>query len=141
MKEREEQTEHTLYLLGWIFIALFTIGLLVVRCFPEAVRYITLPCIFNKLTGYYCPGCGGTRAVKFFLTGHWIKSVIYHPVVPYIGIVGGTYMITHTISNIMGGRIKGIQFRIGYVYAMAGIIAIQFVIKNLMIYFFDFYII
>lgn len=23
-----------------------------------------LPCIFNKITGFYCPGCGMTRAVN-----------------------------------------------------------------------------
>lgn len=141
MKKREEQTERTLYLLGWLFIVIFGIGLFIVKCFPQIVRYVTFPCIFNKLTGYYCPGCGGTRAVRYFLTGHWIKSFIYHPVVPYIGIGGGLYMITHTIANITGGRVKGIRFRIGYVYGMAAIIGIQFLIKNLMIYFWDFYII
>ncbi|MBQ6855594.1 MAG: DUF2752 domain-containing protein, partial [Lachnospiraceae bacterium] len=37
-----------------------------------------LPCMFRMLTGLYCPGCGGTRAVKALLTGHPIQSFLYH---------------------------------------------------------------
>jgi len=28
-----------------------------------ALSGIRIPCIFNKVTGLYCPGCGNTRAV------------------------------------------------------------------------------
>ena len=40
-------------------------------------------CLFHLVTGYYCPGCGGTRALYLFLTGHWIKSFLFHPLVVY----------------------------------------------------------
>ncbi len=40
-------------------------------------------CLFHLVTGYYCPGCGGTRALYLFLTGHWIKSFLFHPLVLY----------------------------------------------------------
>ena len=141
MREREEQTEQTLYFLGWIFIGVFIAGFMTIKCFPDIVNYISFPCIFNKITGYYCPGCGGTRAVKFFVTGHWVKSFICHPVVPYVGIGGGIYMLTHTLFYITKGRIKGMKFRLGYVYIMGVIIGLQFIIKNIMIYIWKFHII
>ncbi|MBQ2106068.1 MAG: DUF2752 domain-containing protein, partial [Lachnospiraceae bacterium] len=28
-----------------------------------------MPCVVQELTGLYCPGCGGTRALKALLKG------------------------------------------------------------------------
>ena len=42
-----------------------------------------IPCLFHELTGFYCPGCGGTRAVLALLAGHPVLSFLYHPLVPY----------------------------------------------------------
>lgn len=36
-------------------------------------------CVFNKLTGYYCPGCGNTRAVLALMSGRFLKSLGYNP--------------------------------------------------------------
>ena len=43
-----------------------------------------MPCFFHELTGYYCPGCGGSRALMFLLRGDLIHSFIYHPALLYI---------------------------------------------------------
>ena len=48
-----------------------------------AVSYIKAgcPCLFHMVTGFYCPGCGGTRSVISLFHGHFIQSFIYHPLV------------------------------------------------------------
>ncbi|HEY3928798.1 MAG TPA: DUF2752 domain-containing protein [Candidatus Koribacter sp.] len=33
------------------------------------------PCIFQKLTGLFCPGCGSTRAVWYLVHGHPLKAL------------------------------------------------------------------
>lgn len=33
------------------------------------------PCIFYKLTGIYCPGCGNTRALHALLHGELLRSL------------------------------------------------------------------
>lgn len=37
-------------------------------------------------TGLYCPGCGGTRAVKALLRGQIGMSLYYHPFVLYLTV-------------------------------------------------------
>ena len=36
----------------------------------RAERLPTIPCPFHAVTGWWCPGCGMTRAVHDVLTGH-----------------------------------------------------------------------
>ncbi len=43
--------------------------------------WFRMPCLFQMMTGLYCPGCGGTRAVKALLSGHPVLSFLYHPLV------------------------------------------------------------
>lgn len=45
------------------------------------------PCLFRSLTGLYCPGCGGTRALRFLLKGDVLRSLWYHPLVGYMAVV------------------------------------------------------
>lgn len=44
------------------------------------------PCLFRLLTGFYCLGCGGTRAARALLHGHFLLSAMYHPFVPYLAM-------------------------------------------------------
>lgn len=48
-----------------------------------------IPCLFYRATGIYCPGCGGTRAVKYLLEGKLLKSLWYHPLVGYVVLTVG----------------------------------------------------
>lgn len=36
-------------------------------------------CVFHKVTGFYCPGCGGTRAVIAMLKFDFITAFRYNP--------------------------------------------------------------
>lgn len=46
-----------------------------------------LPCLFHLFTGFYCPGCGGTRAILLLLKGDVAGSIKYHPFVLYAVLV------------------------------------------------------
>lgn len=37
------------------------------------------PCLFHKLTGLYCPGCGATRAIRRCLCGDLVGAFRYNP--------------------------------------------------------------
>ncbi|WP_097003461.1 MULTISPECIES: DUF2752 domain-containing protein [Lacrimispora] len=53
----------------------------------EKILKLGSVCIFHSLTGLYCPGCGGTRAVRTLLQGDLRMSVQYHPLVLYTVLV------------------------------------------------------
>lgn len=45
-----------------------------------------IPCTFYKVTGYYCPGCGGTRALTSLLKGEIRQSFRYNSLI-YINTI------------------------------------------------------
>lgn len=55
--------------------------------FIKKLLGIGMPCAFHSLTGLYCPGCGGTRAVTELLYGDLRMSFQYHPLVLYTAVV------------------------------------------------------
>lgn len=44
---------------------------------------MNLTCPVYRYWGLYCPGCGGTRALKALLQGEVLRSLWYHPFVFY----------------------------------------------------------
>jgi len=50
------------------------IGLLVLFLFDPAQHALYPMCVFKKVTGYDCPGCGGLRAMHHLLRGDLIGA-------------------------------------------------------------------
>ena len=89
-----------------------------------------MPCMFHEFTGLYCPGCGGTRAAKALLKGRILDSFLFHPVVIYCAIIA----LIFAVSYLIYWKTKNPRYRLylhnTYVYIGAGIIVINFVVKN-----------
>lgn len=128
----EKQEEKNLYLLGWIFFGIFLGYLLIGKFFTLNTKNIFhLPCLFRTLTGYYCPGCGGTRACIAFLQGHFLRSLLYHPVVPYTAVVYLIFMVSHSIELLSKGKLAiGLRYRDTYIKLAGVIILLQWVLRN-----------
>lgn len=125
--------EDNLFILGSIFLgisivagALFTYVLL---------PHISLPgCVLYTYFGLYCPGCGGTRAVISLLHGHPLKSLWYHPLVPYSAFLYGAFMLTHALARLTHNRyFRGLKFRNWYLYAAIGIVGANWILKNVLL--------
>lgn len=88
--------------------------------------------------GYHCPACGGTRSVDNLLHGHFIKALIYQPMVIYVvGVFVCTYIgfITYFISH---GNIKIFEFKTNMVLTTLFVMMINFYINNFLIFYFKF---
>ncbi len=122
--------ENVLYVIGWILLLAVLVIAAAVKLWPGLSEKLP-PCLFLVLTGFYCPGCGGTRAVSALMHGKVLASLIYHPFVLYTAVVGGWFMISHTIQKLSKGRIAiGMKYRDIYLWIALGLVAVNFVVKN-----------
>lgn len=129
-QERNIQQEKGLYQGGWM-VALAVLMLKAAAVWGK-FSFSMPPCLIHKWTGYYCPGCGGTRAFKELLKGHFWTSFCYHPVVLYGGILYAWFMISHTVEYLSRGKLNiGMKYTDRYLSIAVGIILVQWVLKNI----------
>lgn len=131
-KIRSAEPEAVLYYLGMLLIGVVTVFYFMIRLFGIRIPRVLTICYLHTLTGYYCPGCGGTRSASFLIHGHLWKSLYYNPFATYILIMGGIFMVTQTLSRLTGDRVKGLKFRNNYISIGVILLIIQFLIKNLL---------
>ena len=124
--------ESTLYKIGLILLPVGILGFLVYD--KIVLRYFGgIPCVLYYFFGIYCPGCGGTRAVKALLDGAILQAVWYHPLVLYSVIVIGGFMLTHTLERIGVKGIKGWKFHSWYLYGALALLIMNFFVKNILL--------
>lgn len=60
---------------------IFIISAYTLRFFyMKYIASLNIPCFVHLITGYWCPGCGGTRSMNELSKGHIIKSLHYNPI-------------------------------------------------------------
>lgn len=92
-------------------------------------------CVFHKLTGLYCPGCGGTRAVKSLLHGNVVASFLYHPFVVY-SVVAAIFILAHyavykvRLRTSDNKSVMTYDFPEWVLWGSLVVIGINFIVKN-----------
>ena len=130
MRNRSKE-ETALFYIGWALVFVSGILVLMYQIMPLPFKMIMPPCIFHSVTGLYCPGCGGTRAVLALMQGRLLCALIYHPFVPYSFLIGGWFMVSQTIQRLSGGRISiGMKYRDIYLWLALGIVIAGCILKN-----------
>lgn len=141
---QKHSTDKLFYITGLVLGALF-----IVLCVLQNAAHtdfditkIIPPCLFRRLSGLCCPGCGGTRAIKALLAGRLVTCFFYHPFVLYCAILYVLFMVSRTISlfaqkksSHKSSSARGFCFTITYVYIGIFIILLQWMIKNALILF------
>lgn len=80
-------TEREYYLLRRLLVGIACVGVLLVVLgylyffFKPHLPFLLGDCPVRRILHLYCPGCGGTRAVKTLLRGDLLTSVQSNPVV------------------------------------------------------------
>lgn len=127
--------ENVLYIIGWILLVAVVAFLIVWQIWGDVLKEKVPPCLFHLLTGFYCPGCGGTRAMFALVKGKLLTSLVYHPFVPYSVVIGGWFLISQTIERVSKGRVSiGMKYRDIYLWIALALVLINFVVKNVLVY-------
>lgn len=133
--KKDESLDIYFYVMGWLATVFLVAMITIVLVKGTGFLYKFPKCAFLSATGLYCPGCGGTRATFAFFRGHFIRSFILHPIVPYAALVCGWFMISQTIERISRHRIKiAMHFRNIYVWLGIFIILGNWIVKNILVF-------
>ena len=137
MKESEPMLETRLYRCGWIFLFILCVLEIAKKVlFPHFVlSFGTRPCVFYTLTGYFCPGCGGTRSLRALLSGKIFVCAVDFPMIFYAAVVFAWFMISQTIERVSGSRIRiALRFRDVYIWIALLLIVVNCLVKNLALF-------
>ena len=83
----------------------------------------SIPCIFYKITGLYCPGCGITRLLFALVNLEFYESFKYNPWIFILIVLGLFYLICKLFIFL---KLKKIIKIPNYVYITLIIISIIF---------------
>ena len=126
-----DSVEGRLYEVGLGLLLIAPILLVLSRHLHAKFPILRMPCLLHTLTGYYCPGCGGTRAVHALLHLQLLRSFCYHPLVPYAAAVYLWFMVSHTIDKLSRHHLHiGMKWNAGWLWAALVILAINVLVKD-----------
>ena len=127
----KKTAEDQLYVMGWSILALAVCLTVLLKVLHLSLTDILPGCMLYRFTGWYCPGCGGTRALSALLLGHPLQSLLYHPAVDYVGVLCGWFMISQTIERLSKGRIPiGMKYHEYYLWILLAVLVLHCVIRN-----------
>lgn len=93
------------------------------------------PCVFHEVTGFYCPGCGSTRSVRFLIRGDIGNSFIYNPIVPYTIIATFIFLTFVVKYKISGKSLNKEKIGLPMLYIGVIILLLNWIIKDWLLIF------
>lgn len=115
---------------GWAVLYFFPntpqSGGSIVKCF-----YV--PCVFHKITGFYCPGCGSTRSLTALVHGDIFLVWRYNKLLPFLLL----YLFYRYICY--GFRCFGVHIRAEFeppwaLWTLVGVIIMFWIFRNIPCY-------
>ena len=120
-----------------ILITYILVILLITLYFSLLKNFIAIPaCPIYAHFGFYCPACGGTRAIISILNFDIFSSILYNPIVVYTFFVSTLYLITESI-NIYFNKNINLHFKLLLKIGLF-ILLINFIVKNTLIVLFKY---
>lgn len=123
------------YIVGTVVLIVSIIYFTLYKIYDFKVSFSPIDCGFVTIFHVYCPGCGGTRAIREFLNFHFIKSIAYNPIVVYGAIVCGYYYIGQTLTYITKWKKTFVKFHDWTLWGALIIIGANWIIRNLLVIF------
>lgn len=111
------------------------IGLAVLFFLLDPAKHEIFPrCIFNSITGYYCPGCGSQRAIHSLLHLDFAGVVSYNFLfIPAFLLIFYHYL--HTVFNrFFGWKLPNVFYFSRTPWIIFGVIVLFWILRNIPFY-------
>lgn len=95
-----------------------------------------MQCAFYSLTGLYCPGCGGTRAVYSLLRLRIFDAIKYNITVPFGAFVYIYYNARAFIAGLKNDTEYFKNQKYPLCIVLVAVLLLNFVLKNVLLLFF-----
>lgn len=111
----------------WLTLAAGTVYLFI---FEPGKSGFFPACPFRALTGFTCPGCGGTRGLHRLLHGDVVGAFVFNPLfvlsLPFL-----IYAFVRYTNTIMRGQpLKGNQLNAKYIWVLFFVILSFWIFRN-----------
>lgn len=92
--------------LGMVTAGFLTLaaGTAVLFFFEPSKSDVYPPCLFRSCTGFYCPGCGTTRALHALVHGNFGEAFGLNPLIVLLLPFLGYYLISYAFFGARRGR-------------------------------------
>jgi hypothetical protein len=117
-------------------IPILALILLIFLYFHNPIGNSLFPkCIFLKFTGFYCPGCGATRATYYLLHGNILKAFSYNQLyVLFLPFMVYLYILNLGIKINGKDLIKVPRFNSIFYIFIGSIIIVFCILRNIHYY-------
>lgn len=125
---KPDSIEKCFYLLGLALAFIFILSAGILHFF-----HLSLPefsCNFHTLTGYFCPGCGGTRAVMALLRGEIAAALRYNIFAVCLIVYYCAFMLSYTLY-LCTKKTPYIHFHLVQIYMGVSLLIISWIVKNI----------
>jgi len=102
-------------------------GAWVLYTFPPGAHSFYPPCVFHRVTGLLCPGCGTTRALHQLLHGHVAAAFKLNPFL-FAVMLGGIY----GSPNILRGQTPPLFMKPWFGWASLAVVVSWWILRNVM---------
>ena len=98
-------------------------------------RGVPLVCIFNLITGLYCPGCGAGRACYSILHGQFVDAFCYNPLMTLILPFIGLYIAARAVDWVItGGNHIDKRINVKFLTGVLVVVVIYGVLRNIPVF-------
>ncbi|MCR5849066.1 MAG: DUF2752 domain-containing protein [Lachnospiraceae bacterium] len=134
---KEMDHEHLLiYRICLCMLPFMILAVIVFFIWGDKVTNLGDGCVFKKMTGLYCIGCGGTRAFNHLVHLRLFKSICFHPFVPYAFFA----YILFTVNSFLFRHNKICFKKLNPFVLMViglGLMAVNFIVRNILLFVFS----